>query len=55
MSADGAWDSINELSRRYLGTAFPESSDDAPPRVLLTIEAHSITSGRPSGIVAGDV
>lgn len=41
-TANGAAESIDEISRKYLGTPYPNFSGRSETRILLTIEADSI-------------
>jgi PPOX class probable F420-dependent enzyme len=50
MTPEGAWDSINELSQKYLGMAYPDFTGKSETRLVVTIEAHSIRSSRPGGV-----
>jgi PPOX class probable F420-dependent enzyme len=41
-TADGAAESIDEISHKYLGTPYPNFSGRPETRILLTIEADSV-------------
>ena len=43
-TADGAAESIDEISHKYLGTPYPNFSGRPETRILLTIEADSVHS-----------
>jgi PPOX class probable F420-dependent enzyme len=50
MTAEGARESINELSQKYLGTPYPNFTGKAESRLVVTIEADSVRSTRPGGL-----
>jgi PPOX class probable F420-dependent enzyme len=43
VSTDGAAESIDEISQKYLGAPYPSSAGQRETRVLVTIEAEKIT------------
>jgi PPOX class probable F420-dependent enzyme len=45
-TSDGAAESIEELSHKYLGTPYPNFSGNPAPRLLVTIEADSVRAPR---------
>jgi hypothetical protein len=42
MSSDGAAESIDEISQKYLGMPYPNFTGKPETRVLITIEADSV-------------
>jgi PPOX class probable F420-dependent enzyme len=43
MTTDGAADSIDEISQKYLGMPYPNFTGKPETRVLITIEADTVT------------
>ena len=44
MSTEGGLDSINEISHKYLGIDYPNFTGKPETRVIVTIQADSVTA-----------
>jgi hypothetical protein len=43
MTTDGAAESIDEISQKYLGMPYPNFTGKPETRVLITVEADTVT------------
>jgi hypothetical protein len=46
MTTERGAESIDEISQKYLGTPYPNFRGQPETRVVITIEADSVTAGR---------